>query len=613
MEIKLETHPPKRQNRTNQLLISLTCLVILFSPPQCEQAKAMIMPYPMTIDKMTGASALVIKAKVISVEPAKTADSNALKSNFWQVYRAKLKLISTLKGKAPAETIYFYYRADLPPAGKPTMWLDAGPENHAHFKLEPGHSYILFAQQTNGKEPLIQVSSNYTLRSWEGFFRAADDTPIAPGIAPVKAVWNELTKQIVSKQAEVSRYAALTLLDLSCENNSSSGTGDYPRSQVLSSLFDSKHEPPLALSADDFLKTFIASLGTMSPYSREDYQMRYLWTVADKPMCSWTPWNIKDNVTAKPAVPFLIKIADGKHKPDICAAAILALGHAQGTTQNTAPNTELRTTPSASQQNPKTAEVISAKLPAWLASPQPEIRAAAIILSADYPTSNYPTIVSAKKRIELMTDASEQVRKAAALSAGLSQSAETIPQLDKMLNDKSASVRAAAALSLISFPLDKVKTILLSHLNNHDFGVGFLCRVAMIDPASVKNELLAECQKPRTSMSGVPTTDAQMAFQNGLATDPHALAVRAMLKYLDDTAGSQLSKTEFSKFLDCLEQNSVADSSLTGATYEMLITHSLKQRAASFKKRAIAAQPTLPTIAFDQPDRLLETGNLKHK
>ncbi|MBP6745934.1 HEAT repeat domain-containing protein, partial [bacterium] len=281
-----------------------------------------------------------------------------------------------------------------------------------------------------------------------------------------------------------------------------------------------------------------------------------------------------------------------------CAAAILTLG--------------------ASHHDPKMAETISAKLPAWLASPQPEIRAAAIILSSDYSaspygTSPYSTKVSGKQRIALMKDASDKVRKAAALSAGLSQDTEAIPQLDKLLGDKSASVRAAAALSLISFPVDKVKPILLSHLNNHDFGVGFLCRVAMIDPASVKNELLAECQKPRTSMSGVPTTDAQMAFQNGLATDPHALAVRALLKYLDDTAGSQLSKPEFSKYLDCLEQNSVADSSLTGATYEMLITHSLKQRAASFKKRAIAAQPTLPTIAFDQPDRLLETGNLKYK
>ena len=136
MKIKTERHSPKCQARTKRLLISLTCLVILLNNLHCEPAKAMIMPYPMTIDKMTGASALVIKAKVISVEPAKAADSNALKSNFWQVYRAKLKLISTLKGKAPADTVDFYYRSDIPPASQPTMYLDAGPENQAHFKLE---------------------------------------------------------------------------------------------------------------------------------------------------------------------------------------------------------------------------------------------------------------------------------------------------------------------------------------------------------------------------------------------------------------------------------------------------------------------------------------------
>lgn len=158
-----------------------------------------------------------------------------------------------------------------------------------------------------------------------------------------------------------------------------------------------------------------------------------------------------------------------------------------------------------------------------------------------------------------------------------------------------------------------MKTILLSHLNNHDFRVGFLCRIAMIDPASVKNELLAQCQKPRTPMSGVPTTDAQIAFQNGLGTDPQALAVRALLKYLDETAGSQLAKPEFSKYLDSLEQNSAAQSSLTGVVYELLIRHHLAQRADAFKKRAIAAQPTLPPIVFDQADRLLETGNLKYK
>jgi len=547
------------------------------------------MRYPLTIAKMTTESALVIKAKVVSVEPAKVDKNFPLKSNLWKVYRAKLKVISTIKGANPASTIDFYYRADVPPEGKSVQpSVDMG-DYHAHFKLEPGHSYILFVNPSGAKDSLMQFSATYTSRLWEGFFRAADESPVASGTTPTQAVWNELTKQMASKQVDVSRYAALTLLDLSCDqNNLSTGTQDYERAKVLNVIFNDKHEPPLALSADDFLKLFIESLGTMSPYTRDDYRMRYLWTVANEPMCSWAKWSVKDNVTASSAVPFLIKVADGKYKPDICAAAILTLG--------------------ACQSDPKIKDKVSAKLPAWLSSAQPDIRAAAVILSSDYPTK-----IDAKKRIELMKDSAPQVRKAAALSAGLAQSVDAIPQLGKLLGDKSSAVQASAALSLVSFPVDKVKTILLSNLKNPDFGVGFLCRLAMIDPESVKQELLAECRKPRTSMTGVPMTDAQMAFQNGLATDPNLLAVRALLKYLDDTPGVQLSKPDFAKFLDCIEQNSVANSSLTSSVYEMLITHNLNQRAASFKKRAMTSQPTLPAIVFEQTDRLLESGNLKRK
>lgn len=538
---------------------------------------------------MTAQSALVIKARVISVERADIAKDFPLKSVFWQVYRAKLQVISSLKGAPGTGTMDFFYRADVPPAGKPAMWLDAGPENHAHFKLEPGHSYILFVQRQAAGSPFMQLSGGYTLRPWEGFFRAASAAPIAAGTPPEQAVFSELKDQIGSKQTDVARYAALTLLDLSCEqNNGSTGTTDFARQKVLNAIFGDRHEPPAALCTDDFLKTFIESVGSMSPYSRDDFRMRYLWTRASKPMCNWAPWSTADNITASPAIPFLIKIADGKHKADTCAAAILAMG--------------------LCQSDSKIAQTLEDRLPDWLSSPAPEKRAAAIILSADYKGQG-----SAQKRISAMQDATPQVRKAAALSAGLAQCEAAIPALAKLLRDSDPGVRAWAALSLVSLPVEKTKPVLLAHLDNHDFGVGFLCRLALSEPLSVRSQLLAECQKKVTSGSAVPTTDAQMVFQNGLATDPHALALRALLKYLDDCAGAELSKPDFARFLDCMEQNAVGDPSLTGAVFEMLITHGLDRRAASFKKRAIAAQPTLPAIAFEQPERLLKAGELKRK
>ncbi len=583
-----------RENRTvriqaRHLLIQLFCLVMLFVNINCERATATIMPYPMTIAKMTSGSALVIKAKVISVEPVDVPKDAPLKSLHWKIYRAKLKVISTLKG-APAQGIVdFLYRADVPAQNAPKMWVNVGPESDAHFKLEPQKSYILFAQKSNPKSPLMQISDNYTLRSWEGFFQAADDSPVSSGATPEQAVWNELTKQTNSQQGSVAEYAALTLLDLSCDTeNGATGTPDFPRKKVLDFLFSHNNAPPVALCTDKFLKTLIESIGSTSPYTNDNFRMRYLWTKASNPMCRWSPWSTTDNITAKPAVPFLIKVADGKHSPDVCVAAISALGMCQ--------------------TDPKIAESISAKLPLWINSSVPQIRAAAIVLSSDYPTK-----ISAEQRIKLMHDPEPQVRKEAALSAALVQSETTIPQLEKLLKDKDSGVRAYAALGLVSFPVDKVKSVLISNISNPDFGVGFMCRVAFHDPAVVRDQLLSECQKKTTPMSGLPTNDAQIVFQNGLATSPHGLAQHALLKYLDDSPGAQLAKPEFAKYLDCMEQNSISDPSLTGAVYEVLLTHKLDQRATSFKKRALATQPTLPPVAFEQPEQLLKAGALKYK
>jgi hypothetical protein len=62
-----------------------------------------------------------------------------------------------------------------------------------------------------------------------------------------------------------------------------------------------------------------------------------------------------------------------------------------------------------------------------------------------------------------------------------------------------------------------------------------------------------------------------------------------------------------------MEQFSYNDPSMTGRAYEILISHKLSDRATAFKKRAMAAQPTIPMVAFDQPDMLLKNGALKFK
>ncbi len=186
----------------------------------CERAFATIMPYPAKIAKLADQSASVLKVTVISVQPLEWAKMVPLKSKFWKVFHAKLKVVSTLKGPPSAAVVDFIYRSDVPAADVPQMWIDCGPENDAHFKLEPQKSYIIFVEKLDVKDAYIQTVQNLTMRPWEGFIRAADDAPVRAGSTVEQAIWNELTKQLQSKSASTSAYGAQTLFDLSCDNNS---------------------------------------------------------------------------------------------------------------------------------------------------------------------------------------------------------------------------------------------------------------------------------------------------------------------------------------------------------------------------------------------------------
>jgi len=531
----------------------------------------------------------VLKVKVISVQPVEWAKLVPLKSNFWKILHANLKVVSVLKGASAPEVVEFIYRSDIPAADTPKMWIDCGPENDAHFKLEPQKCYILFVKKIDVKNAYVQVIQGPTMRPWEGFIQAADDAPVPISVTAEQAIWNELTKQLHSKNANTSAYAAQTLFALSSDNNSTSdGSDDFSRKKVLDLLFAPNQPEIAALYSEKLMPNLIESLGSLSPYSDEGRRMRYLWTRADKPMSRWSPFGTTDNTSVGAAVPYLIHVADGKHASEVRAKAICALG--------------------LCQKNPKLAAEIAAKLPAWLASADPAVRAAAVFLSTDYPQK-----ISAPERDKALLDPDSSVRQAAALTAAMARSESSIPQLEKLIADKEPKVRGNAALALLAFPVPKVINFLRSNLSNPDFGVAFLCRLAYFDPASVKDQLLKECEKKTTTMSGVPTTPAQIVFQNGLATSPHSLAQQALLEYLDEQTSAQLSKPEFIPYLNCMEQFSYNDPSTTGRVYEILISHKLVERAASFKKRAITAQPTLPMVAFDQPDMLLKNGVLKYK
>jgi hypothetical protein len=566
------------------LKLALSVLLI-FSANQ--ETTATIMRYPPSIDALAQESDIVVKAKVLSSQAASVGKDFPLANNFWKIYRAKLQIISCLKGAVTSNNCEFFFRSAEAVDKMPGTGIDVGPENYSHYKLEPGQSYIIFIKKHGSKGMLVQSAEGYGLRSWEGFFNAADDKPLASGLSPSQAVWQELTRSLHGKSEEGQREAAMTLLDLSKEEfRSVSGSNDFKRELVLEAIFGSNGEPPAGCLAAGAMKDFINAIGSSSPYTDNSTQMRYMWTKADKPLSRWSEWPTTP-AAVKAAVPFLIKVADGNFKPDARAQAIYSLG---------------------GRCDVKDASCIKAHLARWLADAQAEVRAAATILSADYGP------LPAPQAVHLQADAAASVRAALAYNCGIARSDASIAVLEKLFTDKSEEVRAAAALSLMACPVDKVKAFLAANLDSADFGEGFLARLAAADPITVRDRLLALCKKNEPVQNRLSRmTQAGMIFQNGLGTDLHYLCVSALSDYLDGLSGSELQKTEYGKFLDSLESIAAKDPSQTGRVYQMLKVHHLDERAVRFKKRALAAQPTIPPVAFDQVDMELRNKALQYK
>lgn len=545
------------------------------------------MRYPPSIDILTQESDIVVKAKVLSLQATSVGKDFPLANNFWKIYRAKLQIISSLKGAAESKNCEFFFRSAEPVDKMPGMWIDVGPENYAHYQLEPGHSYIIFIKKHGPQGALVQSAEGFGLRSWEGFFVAADDKPLASGLGPSQAVWQELTRALHGKSEQGQKEAAMTLLDLSKGTASGvSGSNDFERGRVLDAIFGSNGEPPAGCLATGAIKDFISAIGSYSPYTDNSAQMRYMWTKADKPLSRWSDWPTTP-VAVKAAVPFLIKVADGSAKPDVRAQAISSLG---------------------GRCDAKDASLIKAHLVKWLADPQAEVRAAATILSADYGPVTAPLMV------HLQADKAAAVRAALAYNCGIARSDASNAVLQKLFKDKSDEVRAAAALSLMACPVDKVKAFLTANLDSADFGEGFLARLAAADPIAVRDRLFALCKKNEPVQDRMSRmTQAGIAFQNGLGTDLHYLCISALTDYLDGLSGSELQKAEYGKYLDCLESIAAKDPSQTGRVYQMLRAHRLDERAVQFKKRAVAAQPAIPPVAFDQVDMGLRNKALQYK
>ncbi|MBX9688884.1 MAG: HEAT repeat domain-containing protein [Candidatus Obscuribacterales bacterium] len=562
--------------------------MVLNSPFLQNPASATIVAFPLTIAEMETASDLVVKARVISISPVNLPEKNPLSTKFWKTYKAKLKVISTIKGNSSKE-IDFIYRSDHESGQDADQsWINVGPDAYAHFDLALAQSYIIFARKSGFS--FIQYSSRPCLRSWEGFIRAADERPVKGKASEI--IWTELTNMLRSKNSAAVAYAAGTLLKLSAEKSGSEESNDFDRKKVLEAIFGKSNNLPAALADNSaVLLDFIDSAAYMSPYLSNSSRCRYLWTRASEPVGAWAVWEHKKNTAVLPALDCFFRIADSRNAASAIKVAVISgLG--------------------LTQSYPNAARQIQARLPVWLESPDPEIRAAAVYLSSDYAEH-----LKLKQRLAFLADPSASVRRAAAFSFAFSQSPEALSELGKLLKDPAPEVQAAAALALMTFPVkDKVERILFENLDDKTYGLGFLGRLGVAKPELVKNRLLEYARKTYSPASASPRTAQARIFSNGLSTPQRQLCLKALLNYLEAMSAQKLSGPAFNQYLDTLEKIALCESDYTRDFYALLLTHSFEKRALSFKAKAIKAQPGayLEQI-FGGLEQSLKQGVLKTK
>lgn len=489
----------------------------------------MLMPYPYTVEHLSKVATLVVKAKVISIEPVKSIKSVPPYSTFWKLKKARLEIISIIKGKPGGKQIDFVYRSDQRRERNNDAIPDMTADNDAHYNLELNKSYILFLSKQANSTTYHQLITNPTTRTWEGFIPAFDDKPIASNLNCSQIIFNELKKQLVSANDKVAQNAAFTLLAMSSTTDFGCDcTNDYSRKLVMEDIFANDGKPQKALMSAKNLPGFLYSFN-IGPYLRDDQTARYIWT--KQPIFSnWSSFPKVDASNLSPAIPFLIELANSNQDIKIRRDAIFCLG-----TGRTNDNIKVKVQP---------------QLKKWLDSKDTGIKSAACLLAADY-----PELIPASKRIELLKEKNSEIRDAATLFVAVTQIADEqiVGQLEKGLQDQDSKVKGHSALALVSLPFDKTKKILLTNLRNSDFGTAFLARIATSDPTLVHKELITECSTKIDPSSEVPKNEAQIVFQNALGTNPHYLVRRVISNYLKALPPEELKKRTNAELVDCLK------------------------------------------------------------
>lgn len=533
-----------------------------------------------TLEELAQKAELICKATVTADRAI--VDDSLKPAEGFEIREARLRAVSCLKS-GPHEVIRFRYYAQvsesrfITPLRVEDRYMKQVGELDG-VALTVGRTYLVVATQVMGD----------TYREMDAFFPPLHATMLyigpppryfgltSPGVLPAgdarphhgttltEMAWSELLVLLKSAR-EDDVIGAIHRLDRMSGGPAWQKTGStiFRRDETLVAI-----QHLVEAKNPDVAAATITALGGDSPYFYDQDVPFWLAGIGKGHITGLGPRKRPANsVEADIGRQGLLHVANDGATPKLRALAIRALGRSS----HAAP---------------------AAMVALWSGDPNFEVRRAAVLVSADLPDHELITAAS--------IDGSPDLRLMAALAIGFAQDARLVPLLDKLLHDPRVPVRNAAALSLLSYPIDQAAPVMKANLAS-DFRPLFVNALASADPQPYVSMLGEIIERQPAS----PSEWKRPADWEYGGTIPTYESWQILFDFVKSRAVAELTSGKLDSSLDALERVQSFDCGRTVGVYALYVNRGLVSRAKQFRDTARKTCPAAYNVDqhFDAIDR----------
>jgi hypothetical protein len=534
------------------------------------------------LEEMAREADLIFKGEAISTERFTNAGFKVSGPSGMEVARTKFRIISVLQGDVKTNYIHFQHYSGWTPGGH--SW--SGAHEPAYYQFQPGQCYLVYAANlsrsnlysyyqaplhTSDAPDEFRELADYPKHDDDGVARTLDARPIGKDIPVKDAHWMEFNL-LLQSAVGTNRLYAIQHLDWFSQvcGDSWNHTDDFKRPKVLkaASPFIAETNEQVSIAA---IRCF--QVGSDCATQLVSY-IPNLLAVANDPALS-----VNRRVKA------------------IAAFA----------------GTKFR--------------VITNSLPRWLADPSEQVRAQAVSLLTDFPGE-----FSEQALRDRAADASPKVRAGVADAIGNGKILLLLPTLEALLKDPVgltnpvppvpvANVRAservwreenndvhmAAGYALLKFDTDQVTNILVANLNDPEFRVKYLCKLAKSNAAPWVSDITEALEARQSENEKMAKYEGRSLSSYMYLNGTYGDCWEILYKYLDGLGAGEFADNKQGKYIDALEHTCDPNGNYRPLMlYELYRKKGLSQRATVFRtdfEKKLATYRIKE--AFDQVDSRL--------